>query len=663
MSGYELGSSSPSGTGPDYRFWAVDPDGGNRRELLAGLVDDHSDPAWSPDGTRLAFYRNFRLVVAEADGTEERELVRRQPGRKVSWSPDGTRLAYVVPDEFGGGEGLWIINDDGTDPRRLLYREHGLGSWAWSPRGDEIAFNDAADSSPQADVVLFAVSVDDATVRQITQPPSPDNGTTGDGWPAWSPDGKRIVFVSNRHSPGLPSFLCYCERQDLYVANADGTGEVTRLPGPGNEDRVEWSPDGRSLVYMWRAVEAPGEPMNTDFRVHVRDLGTGAVREVSPASTRMFGMSWSATPGSRPSADLGASLSADRTSVLPGTPVTLTATVRNAGPAVAESAALEVRPAPGTSFDPAGSPGCAAAIGGSLMCPVGDLPPGGQVSVTVVTSTGEAGIGDASALAVSATSDPDTADNRAVRPIAVCTRLGTSGPDRLRGTSGRDVLCGTGGDDRLLGRGGDDVLLGGPGRDQLLGGKGKDTASYAQARSRVTVDLGVGQADGDGADTLKRVENVVGSSHADRIRGSRGRNVLSGGPGNDVLAPGRGRDQVVGGPGRDRLDYRGSDHAVRLDLDKRSGTGEGADLWFSVEGAIGSRFADHILGSLSSDWIVGGGGDDRVEGLGASDRVAGGPGDDVLMGGDGNDRMLGGSGVDRCAQDYGRGPRSGCEKR
>ena len=645
---------------PAYQVWSINPDGSGRRELLAGRAELNTHPAWSPDGLRLAFYRGTHLVAARVDGSEEHEVLR-NVGATVSWSPDGTRLAYTVQDPIGQGTELRVVNADGTDAH-AVYRADGLGSPAWSPRGDVIAFG--ADDPDQigANELIYTVTVDGTDLHRLTSfdPTGPRSYVHMDYAPTWSPDGTLIAFVSDRDR-GLP-VPCFCETYDLYVMSSEGSGPVTRLADSGWEGSPSWSPDGTSLAYSWTEVQTSNDPPpKVDGAIKVWDLATGAVRRLTSANG--YGVSWSAKPGSRPSADLSAVLAADATSVLPGSPVTLTATVRNSGPLPAEAAAVEVRAAPGSTLDPAGSPGCAAAAGGALRCTVGALAAGGQASFTVRTTTGGAGVGEASALAVSATSDPDTINNRATLSVAVCTKLGTPRRDRLQGTAGPDVLCGMGGDDVLVGRGGDDVLVGGPGRDRLSGAGGKDTVSYAQSRQRVRVDLTRGTAEGHGADRLRRVENAVGSRYDDRLAGSARANVLVGGAGTDWLAPGAGPDRLDGGLGQDRVDYRDAGRAVHLDLDKRNGTGQGTDRWVSVEGAFGTRFADEIIGSLTADWVASGGGEDRVEALGGNDRVSGGSGADVLRGGDGNDHLSGGAGLDRCRQDYGRGRPRSCERR
>ena len=105
----------------------------------------------------------------------------------------------------------------------------------------------------------------------------------------------------------------------------------------------------------------------------------------------------------------------------------------------------------------------------------------------------------------------------------------------LRGGGGDDVLKGYSGADRLYGNDGDDFLEGGIGGDVLVGGEGRDTATYLQASSGVIVSMtALGSSTGDAAgDTFYSIEDLVGSSHDDRLEGNLSSNFLTGGAGAD----------------------------------------------------------------------------------------------------------------------------------
>ncbi len=227
---------------------------------------------------------------------------------------------------------------------------------------------------------------------------------------------------------------------------------------------------------------------------------------------------------------------------------------------------------------------------------------------------------------------------------------GSSYADRLLGDNAANSLWGRAGDDTLEGRAGDDWLNGGAGADRLDGGAGVDWVSYSGSYQGVVVDLGMGTGmRGHAAgDTIVDIENLNGSSYADRLLGDNAANslwgragddTLEGRAGNDTLGGGSGADLLDGGAGVDWVSYWYSDEAVTVDLEV--GTGEGGhaegDVIVDIENLQGSSYADRLLGDNAANSLWGRAGDDTLEGR---------AGDDWLNGGAGADRLDGGAGVD-----------------
>src|SRR5215211_3096708 len=95
---------------------------------------------------------------------------------------------------------------------------------------------------------IYVMNADGSGLREIADDPALDYG------PAWSPDGSKIAFVSNRDAP------VDATSYDIYVTNADGTGEPIRITNqPGNESDLNWSPDGSKLLYVSTA-DTPSFP-------------------------------------------------------------------------------------------------------------------------------------------------------------------------------------------------------------------------------------------------------------------------------------------------------------------------------------------------------------------------------------------------------------------
>jgi Ca2+-binding RTX toxin-like protein len=143
---------------------------------------------------------------------------------------------------------------------------------------------------------------------------------------------------------------------------------------------------------------------------------------------------------------------------------------------------------------------------------------------------------------------------------------------------------------------------------------------------------------------------IHGTAFADNLYGLSGNDTLFGGFGQDILAGGFGADSLDGGDGDDDADYSNSDAAVTIDLSS-SGSQSGGiaqgDRLTSIEGVIGSNYADNLMGDTSANVLQGGSGADTLQGRAGYDRLYGGDGDDRLVGGDDSDLLSGGNGADR----------------
>lgn len=247
--------SAGNGEGDVY---VMDADGSDRRRLTEHAAADF-DPVWSPDGRRVAF-RSHRdgdeeVYVMGSDGSRERNLTR-NPGTDYSpaWSPDGKRIAFASDREDPSGNDIYVVGADGHAARRVVMRE-GIDEYpTWSPDGERIAFACTGGRVLEQGVGDFEVCVvelDSGRVAQLTDAPGLSDA------PAWSPDGRRIAFESDRRGwPSLPDYRPPAYEKDRYgdkdvwVMDADGTRERNVTRNAREDDRgPAWSPDGRRLVY------------------------------------------------------------------------------------------------------------------------------------------------------------------------------------------------------------------------------------------------------------------------------------------------------------------------------------------------------------------------------------------------------------------------------
>ncbi|MCJ2130715.1 Ig-like domain-containing protein, partial [Methylobacterium sp. E-045] len=176
---------------------------------------------------------------------------------------------------------------------------------------------------------------------------------------------------------------------------------------------------------------------------------------------------------------------------------------------------------------------------------------------------------------------------------------------------------------------GDNIFLVQDADRAIDGGTGTDTVSFERLGQGVTVTLdganaGIVTVEGAAFGTLRNVENLVGTDHADRLAGDAMANTLSGGAGNDVLEGGGGADLLDGGLGINTASYAAATAGVTADLSGTvAGTGD----------AAGDTFTDiqNLTGSIHSDILIGDGGRNILSGNGGADSLSGGAGDDRLV--------------------------------
>jgi Tol biopolymer transport system component len=172
---------------------------------------------WSPDGQTFAvtsgdwYWADIHLISVEDDGLPPRLFV--VGGRSPQWSPDGEEIVYVTTSWDDGYHQIFVANVDGTGSRALtVFDEGGIQAASWSPSGDRIAYSKCLDGACR----LYIMNEDGSGTRAVAN-------SVGANSAAWSPDGLWIVL----------------RQPDVRVISPDGAGQTLLIT---NAYHPTWRP-------------------------------------------------------------------------------------------------------------------------------------------------------------------------------------------------------------------------------------------------------------------------------------------------------------------------------------------------------------------------------------------------------------------------------------
>ena len=222
-------------------LWVMAADGSARRKLS----DDGAAPAWSPESRRIAYESGGQIRVINTDGSEDSRLTRQPFGAfQPAWSPDGSQIAFVTtldePPNRPAERHIFVANPDGTG---LVNLSRGRGDDegpVWSPDGSRIVFVSTEEGDEDSDIFVMSPSGDGRA--NLTHRPEFDLQ------PSWSPDGSKIVF-----------YRFGDEDSEIYIMNADGSGETNISNRPDSrESSPDWGGQGSAVARRQSVTRSRG---------------------------------------------------------------------------------------------------------------------------------------------------------------------------------------------------------------------------------------------------------------------------------------------------------------------------------------------------------------------------------------------------------------------
>jgi dipeptidyl aminopeptidase/acylaminoacyl peptidase len=268
------------------RLDTVGPGGGPWTRLLS---DDtrQGQPAWAPDGSKVAFRvgpdGDSEIWVVNADGTGAHAITDTpNPGgdprysSQPAWSPDGSRIV-LRSDRRDNNPDVWVMNADGTNPQPLVTTPGDERYPALSPDGSKLVYRSDVDGDPE----IYVAAADGTGAVKLT-----DN-TLFDSAPAWSPDSRRIAFERGDPGADVPANSSYAS-MELWTMDADGTHQQPLTSNAVHDEGPAWAPDGGAALVFTR-----DDKTNSDLWIHEAD---GSERRLTDAPSLEESPDWQAVP-------------------------------------------------------------------------------------------------------------------------------------------------------------------------------------------------------------------------------------------------------------------------------------------------------------------------------------------------------------------------------
>ena len=234
-----------SNRGGNTDLWVVRPDGSDPQQLTSTAAYEEVSASWSPDGKLIAYERASDIWLMDADGSDQRPLLARpEDDGDPAWSPDGTKIAFTSYQS--GVANVWIMNADGSQPYSLT----NSVSWesytpAWAPDGSKIAYT----SNRDGDSDIWMMNADGTDHVHLTDHPA------NEGDISWESANRAPVAVDDTDGivhRGHSVEISPLQNDHDPDGDALTVGDITRMPAEGTvvinpSGTVTYTHDGRTV--------------------------------------------------------------------------------------------------------------------------------------------------------------------------------------------------------------------------------------------------------------------------------------------------------------------------------------------------------------------------------------------------------------------------------